>query len=70
MLTGYKTYILTALGAIVAILMTFGYIGFDHGMLVLSFLGFGSMAALRAALKTEVIDLAMRTGLPLPSQGL
>lgn len=53
-LTGYRTYICTFIGALVAVAMWLGFISPTTGLLILSFFGFGSIAALRSALVSEI----------------
>lgn len=53
-LTGYRTFICTTLGMIVVALMWTGYIDQNTGMLIMMMLGFGSLAALRSAIRSEV----------------
>lgn len=67
MLTGYKTYIVTFLGVLVTIAMALGYLNSDFGFMVLGILGFGSVAALRSAVKTEVLALIKSAKLPMPA---
>ena len=51
MLTGYKTYIIAFVGIVVAGSMSLGYIDLTLGNTVLTLLGFGGIATLRAAVK-------------------
>lgn len=66
MLTGYKTYIVTFLGALVVLAISLGYLNGSVGLMLLGFLGFGSVAALRSAIKAEVLTLIKSANLPLP----
>lgn len=68
MLTGYKTYILSALGVIDAAAIFLGYINANDGLTILSFLGFGSIAALRSAVKTETLAALTAANIPVPTE--
>lgn len=51
MLDGKKTYVTVILGMFFALMFGMGYIEYNTFILLLSFVGFGSVAALRIALK-------------------
>lgn len=68
MLTGYKTYMLSFLGVLDVFAMGLGYVNAAVGLMILGFLGFGSIAALRSAIKAEILGLIKSANLPLPPQ--
>lgn len=49
-MNGYRTYICAGLGIIILGLNAAGVINDDHAKMLMEFLGFGGLAALRAAL--------------------
>lgn len=67
MLTGYKTYICSVLGIVDVVLMFLGYVSANDGLLFLGVIGFGSIAGLRAALKTEILDFLASRQIPPPA---
>ena len=53
-LTGYRTYVCVVLGCLVVLAMGLGYIEVGTGNMILTFLGFGTAAALRSAIDQKV----------------
>ena len=55
MLDGYKTYLSVAAGVVIAAVYGLGYIDQQTFITLLSIVGFGSVAALRDAIKKIVV---------------
>jgi len=51
---GYRTYVCSFLGAVIVLAMALGYISDGLGLTLLGLMGFGSIAALRAAIDNAV----------------